>query len=338
MFRIAPRLASVPSRLLMLIGMTLLPGQAYAQSAGAAGADGFPVKPPRLIVPFSPGGISDFLARALAENAPEAFGSTMTVENRPGASGSIGLDIVARAAPDGYVLGLATVGLASNSVLYRRVPFDPLRDFTAVIKLGTIPSVIVVHPSLPVRSVQQFIELAKRRPDELAYGSSGLGTGSHLAVEFFKSATGTRMTHVPYKGTAQAVPDLLSGRLQFMFDFPTTAVQPVKAGRLRALAVTSSRRSEILPDIPTVAESGVPGFEFGTWAGIVGPAGISAPVLEKLHAGFARALNSPLVKGRYADQGIQIDTMAPVAFAAYLRSDVERWQRLVRSGHLALLD
>ncbi len=338
MFRIAPRLASAQSGLWMLIGMTLLPGQVLAQSGTAASADGFPLKPPRLIVPFSPGGISDFLARALAENAPDAFGSTMTVENRPGASGSIGLDIVARAAPDGYVLGLATVGLASNSVLYRRVPFDPLRDFTAVIKLGTIPSVIVVHPSLPVRSVQQFIDLAKRRPDELAYGSSGLGTGSHLAVEFFKSATGTRMNHVPYKSTAQAVPDLLSGRLQFMFDFPTTAVQPVKAGRLRALAVTSSRRSEILPDIPTVAESGVPGFEFGTWAGIVGPAGISAPVLERLHAGFARALNSPVVKGRYAEQGIQIDTMAPVAFAAYLRSDVARWQRLVRSGHLALLD
>lgn len=321
-----------------LIAAFMLPSCVSIAYAQANSVDAFPTKSPRLVIPFSPGGISDYLGRVLADAAPEALGVSITVENRPGASGSIGMDIVARAAPDGYVLGLATVGLASNSVLYRRVPFDPLRDFTAITKIGSIPSVIVVHPSLPVKTVQEFIALAKKHPDELAYGSSGLGTGSHLAVEFFKSATGTRMTHVPYKSTAQAVPDLLGGRLQFMFDFPTTAVSPVKAGKLRALAVTSAKRSEVLPDVPTVAEAGVPGFEFGTWAGIMGPAGMAKPVVDRLNAGFMRALSSPSVRGRYAEQGIQTTPEGPQVFAAYLRGDVERWRQLLRSGHLALLD
>lgn len=279
-----------------LIAASMLPSCVSVAYAQAISADAFPSKPPRLVIPFSPE-VSDYLGRVLADAAPEALGVSITVENRPGASGSIGMDIVARAAPDGYVLGLATVGLASNSVLYRRVPFDPLRDFTAITKIGSIPSVIVVHPSLPVKTVQEFIALAKKHPDELAYGSSGLGTGSHLAVEFFKSATGARMTHVPYKSTAQAVPDLLGGRLQFMFDFPTTAVSPVKAGKLRALAVTSAKRSEVLPDVPTVAEAGVPGFEFGTWAGIMGLAGMAKPVVDRLNAGFMRALSSPVCEG-----------------------------------------
>ncbi len=321
-----------------LFFVPLLLGVAPVAHAQSNSADAFPAKPPRLVIPFSPGGISDYLGRVLAEAAPESLGSALTVENRPGASGNIGMDIVARAAPDGYVLGLATVGLASNAVLYRRVSFDPVRDFTAITKIGSIPSVIVVHPSLPAKTVQEFIALARKHPDELAFGSSGLGTGSHLAVEFFKSATSTRMTHVPYKSTAQAVPDLLSGRLQFMFDFPTTAVSPVKSGKLRALAVTSAKRSEVLPDVPTVAEAGVSGFEFGTWAGIVGPAALPKPIVEKLNAGFMRALSSPGVRGRYAEQGIQTTPEGPQAFAAYLRSDVERWRQMLRSGHLALLD
>jgi len=321
-----------PGRMLCLLGaLPLFLGTAVQ-------ADPYPTRPPRLVVPFSAGGISDFMGRTLADGVQPHLGAPLVVENKPGASGNIGMDFVAKSVPDGYVMGLASVGFASNSVLQSRIPFDPVRDFTPVIMVGFVPSVITVHPTLPVYTMKEFIELAKRRPDELAFGSSGMGTGSHLAVELFKYATGTRMTHVPYKSTAQAVPDLLAGRIQFMFDFPTTAIQPIKAGKLRGLAVTSAQRSTELPDLPTVSEAGIKGYEFATWFGILTTTGVPAPVAEKLTASFSKTLDSPAVKARMAQQAIEIVPQQPREFAAFLRADIDRWKKMLSQGHLAKLD
>jgi len=309
-----------------------------AAGAGNAGAQSYPTRPPRLVVPFFVGGISDFIGRVVADGVKEPLGSHMVVDNRPGAGGNIGMEFVAKAPPDGYVMGLATVGIASNFVLQSKMPFDPVKDFTPVVMIGSIPSVIVVHPSLPVKNMKEFIELAKRYPGDLAFGSSGMGTGSHLAVELFKSATNTRMLHVPYKGTAQAVPDLLAGRIQFMFDFPTTAIEPIRNGKLRGIAVTSPQRSAALPDVPTVSEAGLKGYEFGTWAGILAPAGLPPAITEKLATSFTRTLNSPATKAKLSEQAIDVVVKPPHQFAAYLRADIDRWKRLLQQGHVAMLD
>lgn len=316
-------------RLLAALSLTL---------GSAAHAESFPSRPPKLVVPYSAGGISDFIARVLAEGIRQPLGASMVIENKPGAGGNIGMDYVAKSAPDGYVSGLASVGFASNSVLQSRFPFDPIKDFTPIIRVGFVPSVIVVHPTLPVKTIREFVELAKRHPDELAFGSSGLGTGSHLAVELFKYATNTKMTHIPYKSTAQAVPDLLAGRIQFMFDFPTTAIPPIKAGKLKGLAVTSAQRSGALPEIPTVSEAGVNGYEFGTWFGILGPAGISAEISDKLNSSLMKTLESPATRSRLADQAIDVSPMPPQDFGAYIRTDIDRWKKLLRQGHLTMLD
>jgi tripartite-type tricarboxylate transporter receptor subunit TctC len=298
-------LCSIAIRVFRLLPMLLLIG------FGAAHAESFPARPLKLVVPFSPGGISDFLARVIAEGMQPHIGAPMIVENRPGAGGNIGMDIVAKSPADGHVMGLASVSFASNSVLQSRMPFDPLKDFTPIVMVGFVPSVIVVHPSLPAHNLKEFIDLAKKRPDELAFGSSGMGTGSHLAVELFKMATGTRMTHIPYKSTAQAVPDLLAGRLQFMFDFPTTAIQPIRAGK---------------------------DYEFATWFGILTPDGVPAPVVGKLSGELLKALESPGAKARMAQQGIEISPMQSQQFGAFLRADIARWKKMLSLGHLAKLD
>jgi tripartite-type tricarboxylate transporter receptor subunit TctC len=304
----------------------------------AYGDPSYPSKPIKIVVPFVTGGLSDYLGRVVADALKDSLGATVVVENRPGAGGNIGMDAVAKSAPDGYTLGLATVGFASNSVLMATVPFDPIRDFTPVLMVGSIPSVVVVHPSVPVKTMQEFVAYAKSNPDKLSFGSSGPGTGSHLAVELFKSATNTRMTHIPYKGTAQAIPDLLSGRIDFMFDFPTTAVEPVKAGKLNALAVTSMKRVSALPNVPTVAETGVTGFEFGTWAGVLGPAGMSPDVTRKIAAALASALEKPEIRARLVTQNVDITALGPQPFGDFIRADIERWRKLVRDGNVAMLN
>ena len=316
----------------------VLPATAFVSLTSLAQAQGYPTRPPKLIVPFASGGISDFMARVISEGVQEPLGTALVVENRPGAGGSIGMDHVAKSSPDGYCVGLASVGFASNSVLQSRLPFDPVRDFTPVVMVAMVPSVIVVHPALPVRSVKELVDLAKKRPDELTFGSSGVGTGSHLAVELFRSATGTHMTHVPYKSTAQAIPDLLAGRIQFMFDFPTTAIEPIKAGRLRGLAVTSAQRSAALPELPTVSEAGVKDYTFGTWFGVLAPAGVAAPIIDKLGHGLLKALESPAIRSRLSQQSIEVAPMQQQQFASFLRADIDRWKRLLREGRLAMLD
>jgi len=310
----------------------------FACAAVQAAEPEYPARPVKLIVPFSTGGISDYIGRVLADGFKEASGMAMMIENRPGAGGTIGMDAVAKSASDGYSLGLATLGFASNSVLQSSSPYDSMKDFTPLIMIGSIPSVIVVHPSVPVKNVKEFVEYAKKNPGQLTFGSSGPGTGSHLAVETFKWATHTKMLHVPYKSTAQAIPDLLAGRIQFMFDFPTTAVEPVKAGKLSALAVTSPRRASSLPDVPTLAEAGFPGNEFVTWAGILAPAGLPPALADRITATLAAALSSAETRSRLTSQSIDITLVKQQKFAEFIRADIERWRMLLKGGHLAMLN
>lgn len=305
---------------------------------GAVSAQTFPTRAPRLVVPYVAGGMGDFMGRVIGEAVREPLGAPFVVENRSGAGGNVGIDYVARSAPDGYTLGLVCLSYVSNAVLQSKIPYDPLKDFVPITMIGSSPSVIVVHPSLPVKTLKEFIALAKQRPNELAFGSSGPGTGSHLSVELFKAETNTQMTHIPYKGTAQALPDLLAGRIQFMFDFPTVSLPYIKAGKLRALAITSPRRSDALPDVPTVAEAGVRDYEFGTWCGILTPAGVSPAIAEKLNASLVKTLESPAVRNRLAPQAIQVMPMSRDEFGAFIRADMERWKKLLRKGSLQMLE
>lgn len=316
--------------LAMAVAATGFPGNVYAQT--------YPVKPPRFVVPFGPGGVADFQSRALAEAIKEPLGSTFVVDNRGGAGGVIGMEHVAKSAPDGYTLGLGCLGWVTNAVLQKKSPYDPIRDFTAIGMIGSSPSVVVVHPSLPVRNIKEFIQLAQKRPNEMSFGSSGPGGGSHLSVELFKAQTGTQMLHIPYKTTAQAIPDLLSGRIQFMFDFPTSSLVHIKVGKLRPLAVTSAQRADTLPDVPTMAEAGVKGYEFGTWCGVVAPAGLVQPVVERLNSAIGKALVNPVLVSRLGQQAIRATPMTTAEFAAFVRNDMERWRKLLNEGRLSYLD
>ena len=223
-------------------------------------------------------------------------------------------------------------------MLQSKVKYNPASDFTPISMIGTSPHLVVIHPTLPVKNLKEFVALARSRPNELTYGSSGPGGGSHLSVELFQAVTNTKMTHVPYKGTALAFIDLLAGRIQFMFDFLNTSQPHVQTGKLRALAITSARRFESLPDVPTVQEAGVKGYEFGTWCGIIGPGGLQPAVVDKLNASFNKSVDSPNVRSKLAAQGIQAQAMSPQQFATFIRNDQARWKKLLAEGRLQLLD
>jgi tripartite-type tricarboxylate transporter receptor subunit TctC len=289
-------------------------------------------------VPYAAGGVADFMARSVIEGVQEPLGSNVVVDNRGGAGGNIGIELLAKSPPDGYTIGLGCLGYVSNAVLQSKIRYNPVNDFTPIAMIGTSPHLVVIHPTLPVKNLKDFIALARSRPNELTYGSSGPGGGSHLSVELFQAVTNTKMTHVPYKGTALAFIDLLAGRIQFMFDFLNTSLPNVQAGKLRALAITSARRFESLPEVPTVSEAGVKGYEFGTWCGIIGPASLQPTVVEKLSSSFNRAVDSAGVKSKLAAQGIQAQVMTPQQFSAFVRNDMTRWKKLLDEGRLQLLD
>ena len=307
-------------------------------TASAAIAQTYPARAPRLVVPYVAGGIADYMARVTAEGAQDSLGTQIVIDNRGGAGGNVGIEHVAKSPPDGYTLGLGCLGYVSNAVLQSKITYDPVKDFVPIGMIGSTPQVVVVHPSLPVKTLKEFIALAKQRPNQLQFGSSGPGGGSHLSVELFKAATDTQMMHIPYKGTAQAILDLLAGRIQFMFDFINTSLPQIQAGKLRALAVTSAKRLEALPDVPTVSEAAVKGFEAGTWCGIIAPAGLAQPIADRLNASFVKALETPAVKSRLSSQAIVATPMTQQQFAAFIRADAERWKKLLREGRLQMLD
>jgi tripartite-type tricarboxylate transporter receptor subunit TctC len=305
-----------------------LPLVAHAQSSRVE----YPVRPVRVVVGFPAGGPSDILARLVAQKLGEATGQQFIVDNRGGASGMIGAELVAKAPPDGYTLLVVPATHAVNPSLYRKLPFDTTRDFAPVSLVAEGPFILVVHPSLPAKSVQELIALARRRPGELNYASAGVGGLPHLAGELFKSTAGIRMNHIPYKGAAPATIDLVAGHVTIMFNNMLSAVPHVKGGRLRALGVTTMKRSSAVPDVPTIAEAGVKGYEVSGWYGVLGPAGLSAEVLDRLNGAVNRGMRQPEVVKRLAGEGVDAVGSTPEDFGARIRREMTKWSAVVKAS------
>ena len=300
-------------------------------AAGGALAQNYPTKPIRIVVPFPPGGPADILARTIGQNITESWGQQVVIDNRSGAGGNVGSDIVAKAAPDGYTLLMGFVGThAINSSLYRDMPFDPVTDFEPVGLVAMVTIILVVHPSVPANSVKELITLAKSRAGELTFGSPGNGTPQHLAGELFNTMAGVKMVHVPYKGAVLALNDLLGGRLSLIFSSMPPALPHVKTGKLRALGVTSATRSPAVPDVPTIAQSGLPGYEVINWYGVLAPAGTPKEVVAKLNAEIIKILKMSEVKERLAAQGAETFSSTPEQFAAYIKKETEKWATVVK--------
>ncbi|SOZ35658.1 Bug family tripartite tricarboxylate transporter substrate binding protein [Cupriavidus neocaledonicus] len=294
-------------------------------------ADTYPSKPIRLLVPFPASGATDLLARAIAQKVGSNMGQQIVVDNRPGAGGAIGSDMAAKAAPDGYTLLIATTSThAIGPHINHRLPYNTETDFTPVGQVAIATNVLVVPNSLPVKNVRELVDYAKKHPGELNYASSGNGTVVHLTTEAFKAQAGVFITHIPYRGTALAVPDLISGKVQVLFDSIVSGLPHVKDGKLKALAVTGARRSPLAPEIPTISESGLPGFVSDTWFGIYGPKGMPADIVNRLNAEFNKAIQSPEVKERLAKLGAEPVGGTPAQFAAMVKQDSARWGKLIR--------
>ena len=299
----------------------------------ARAADAYPAKPVRFVVAFPPGGGTDIIARSIAQKLAERIAQQVVVDNRPGAGGNIGTDIVAKSAPDGYTLLMGSAGpLAINASLFGKMPFDPIKDLAPVTLAASTPNVLVVHPSLRAATVKELIALAKARPGEINFASSGHGTPAHLAGELFNSMVGVKMVHVPYKGAAPALADLLGGQVQLMFSTMPPALPHVKDGKLRALAVTSAKRSPAAPDLPTLDEIALPGFEANTWHGVVVPAGTPRAIIARLNREIVAILHLPDVVERFSSQGAEALGSTPEEFAAYIRSETLKWAKVVRDS------
>ena len=295
-------------------------------------AQEYPGKSIRIVVPFPPGGFSDVFARIIGAKMHESWGQQVVVDNRPGAGGNIGADIVAKSPPDGYTLVMGTIGThAINATLFSRLPYDPIRDFAAVAFVVGADGLLVVHPSLPVKSTKELIALARNKPGALTYASAGAGTTSHLAGELFKSMTKTAITHVPYKGNVPAITDLLSGQTTMLFATLPTVLPQVQAGRLRPLAVLGSIRSAALPSMPTLAEAGLKGFEVSNWTGVFAPAGTPAAIVTRLNAEIVRVMRLPEVQERLPRQGLTFTPGSPQQFAAFVKSEKDKWGALVKA-------
>ncbi len=301
--------------------------------ASGAFAQAYPNHSIRLVVPFPAGGTTDILARDVAKKLTDTLGQSVVVDNRPGAGGNIGADLVAKAPPDGYTLLMGTVGThAINPSLYAKMPYDHIKDFVPVVLVAGVPNVLVVNPSVPVNSVADLIKLAKSKPGAINFASSGSGTSIHLSGELFKTMTGVDMTHVPYKGSSPALTDLMGGQVQIMFDNLPSSLALIKSGKLRAVAVTSLKRAPALPDVPTVSESGVPGFEASSWFGILAPAGTPAPIVAKLNAEVNKWLQSPEGKEQLLAQGAEVAGGPPEQFVAHIRAETDKWAKVVKAS------
>ena len=317
----------VPAWVLSALACCMVAQPAWAQSGN------FPERPIRFIAANAPGGGLDITARAIAPKLSAAFGQQVIVDNRAGAAGSIASDIVAKSTPDGYTIMVASIGgLAVNTNLYKGLTYHPLRDFAPISWATSGSNVLVVHPSVPARSVQELIALAKAQPDKLSYGSSGAGNAGHLAGELFNGMAGIKMVHIPYKGGAPAMIDLLAGQIQLIFSSAPTAVPQVKAGRIRGLAVTTARRSVILPELPTIAEAGLPGFEADNWYGVVTTMKTPRAVIDRLNTEIVRALHTADVKQALLTQGLEVRTSTPQEFGAYMKSEFDKWAKVIKDA------
>ncbi|WP_395705648.1 tripartite tricarboxylate transporter substrate binding protein [Casimicrobium huifangae] len=304
-----------------------------ALSLSAAAFAQYPNKPIKIIVPFLAGGTTDIMARAVAADLQKAFGQAVVVENRAGAGGNIGADAVAKSAPDGYTFLMGTVGThAINMALYTKMPYDAVKDFAPVSLVAAVPNILVATPSFPVNSVKELIDLAKKEDGKLTFASSGSGTSIHLSGELFKQLAGVQMTHVPYKGSSAALPDVMSGQVNVMFDNAPSVMPHIKGGKLKAVAVTSGKRAPALPNVPTIAESGLPGFEASSWFGLLAPAGTPKEIVDKVSAQIQKMLQTPEMKERLASQGADGVGNTPEQFAAHIKTEIDKWAKVVKAS------
>jgi tripartite-type tricarboxylate transporter receptor subunit TctC len=304
-----------------------------ACSATKATAQSFPERPIRFVVGFTPGGPSDILARALGQKLAERWNQQVVIENRPGAGGNLAAEVVAKSAPDGctWLLGNNSI-LATNQTLYRNLGYDPVKDFAPVSLVAVQPNILVVHPQVPAHSVSDLIALAKKNPGKLNYASSGSGAAAHLAGELFKSMAGVDLVHIPYKGAQPALTDMISGEVQVMFATSASVIPLIRAGKLRALAVTTARRSPSVPDLPTVAEAGVAGFEAITWHGVVVPSATPAGLVERMNRDIVAVLNNAELRDRLHGLGAEVITGTPREFADYIAAEIPKWAKVVRDS------
>jgi tripartite-type tricarboxylate transporter receptor subunit TctC len=300
--------------------------------AALAQAQAFPAKQVTIVAAYPPGGTVDLLARALAQKLGEAWKQPVIVENRPGASGIIGSQVVEKAAPDGYTLMVIPITHVTNASLYSKLPFDPITDFTPITLLASSPVILVVNQKFAVNSVAELVALAKANPGKFNCGSGGNGTSQHLACELFKSMAKVDIKHIPYKGNAAAMVDVIGGQIEMLFDQMATAVPHVKGGKVRALGVTTAARSPAMPNVPTIAEAGVPGYEMSAWFGLVGPPGMPRELVARIRTEFIRALAQPDVKERLASQGLDLISDTPEQFTAFLKSELVKWAKVIKES------
>jgi tripartite-type tricarboxylate transporter receptor subunit TctC len=303
---------------------------------GVAAAQSYPVKPVRIIIGFPPGGATDIAARAVAQKLTESFGQQVIVDNRPGAASNIGAEAAARAAPDGYTLFMGSVSTSINPSLYTKLAYDPLRDFAAVALIANTPFLLVTHPSVPVKSVKELIAFVKARPGELNYATAGAGSGAHLFMALFMSHTGLKMTNVAYRGAAAATTDVLAGQVPMMFDNIFTTLPLARSGKFRALAVSTAQRSAIAPEIPSVAEAGVPGYDANAWFGLFAPAAVPKDLITRLNAEVVKGLQTADMRERLRALGATPGGGTPEHFAAFLRDEVAKWAKVVKTAGVKL--
>jgi len=308
----------------VVIGVVILTAEAQAQS--------WPSRPVRIVVPSPPAGGTDIIARVMADNFSKVFKQQFFVENRPGAGNMIGIESVARAAPDGYTFLMTASTLSLNSVLYKKISYDPIKDFAPITIAATAPNVLIITPSVPAKTLKEFIALAKKQAGKLTYGTPGIGTSPHMSMELLKSLAGVDLQHIPYRGTAPALTDVISGQITSMFSNALTAKPQIESGKVRALGVTTATRSGTMPDIPAIAEAGVPGYEAVQWYGFLAPAGTPQPILAQIHAEAMKALNSAEMKEKLASDGAEPAPSTPEAFAAHIRNEIDKWRKVAKAA------
>jgi tripartite-type tricarboxylate transporter receptor subunit TctC len=304
--------------------------------AGGALAQGWPNRPIRMIVPYTPGGYTDLMARLVGQKISDALGQPIIFENKPGANAIIGTDVVAKAAPDGYTFGTVIAAHAVNATLNPKLPYDTLKDFSYVSLMSVAPLIMIAHPSLPANNVQELIALAKAKPGELNFASSGVGAAAHLTMEMFKSRTGIDMLHIPYKGTAGALQDVIGGRINVMFDVVGPLMPQVRSGLAKAIVVTAKERIPAASDVPTMAEQGVPDFVSGTWAGIIAPAGTPKEIVDRVAAEAKKALTDPALKEKLVEQGIVAVGGSPEEFRAFVEEEIGRWRKVITDAGIKM--
>jgi tripartite-type tricarboxylate transporter receptor subunit TctC len=309
---------------------------ALSLAPAAATAQGYPARPVRIVVPFSPGGAADTPARILGPRMTEALGQQMLIDNRPGAGSTIGTELVAKSAPDGYTLLLISNTHAINASLYKKLNYDPIVDFAPVLQFATSPNILVVHPSLPVKSVKELVALAKSKPGQIDYASSGNGSSQHLFTALFTTLAGIEMNHVPYKGSGQARADLISGQISVSIPGIASVIQHVKSGRLRALGVTSAKRSPQLPEVPSIAEAGVKGYDADQWLGFLAPAKTSTDAIARLNEAAQRVLKQPELQKALENVGAQADYLGPKEFGELVKSEMPKWAKVVKATGLQI--